>query len=119
MDRTPERAPEQSRRSVDLDRYGVPLDAFLRDHGDISANEGASYITVNPGRSEAQEMLAALAALAEHSPRAVVVLLLSAVRGKNNRETANIMHSDRRTVKRVRAWLRRHYAALSACCGKS
>jgi DNA-directed RNA polymerase specialized sigma24 family protein len=102
---------------VDLHNKGVPLDEYLRDHGDIATSDGESCMTVNPGRDEAQEMLAALAALAERSPRAVVVLLLSAVRGKNNRETARRMRTSSREVKRVRAWLRQHYQSLSSCCG--
>jgi DNA-directed RNA polymerase specialized sigma24 family protein len=112
----PELAQEQSRQSVDLDRFGIPMDEFLRDHGDIAADDGSAVVTVNHGRSAAQEMLTALAALAERSPRAVVVLLLSAVRGKSNREISKIMRIQRVCIERSRALLRRDYAALAACC---
>jgi hypothetical protein len=116
MDKTPE--PNRG-RSVDLHNKSVPLDVYMREHGDITTNEGPSYATVNPGRSEAQEMLVALAEIAERSPRAVVVLLLTAVRRKTNSEAARIMRTTRRKVQYTRVWLRRHYTALSACCGKA
>jgi len=69
-----------------------------------------------PDFSADSKALRWLCSLAERKPRAVVVLLLSAVGRKSNREIARLTGLSLGKVGETRTWLRSHNPTAASMC---